>query len=154
MGLSVTQNVALASLKSRQRLGFITRSAERSAVSDTVASLNVSTPSLSQEVERLSGGNQQKVVIAKWLICKPSLIIFDEPTRGVDVAAKVEIWRLMRELADKGAAILMISSEIPEIIGMSDRVLVMHRGRIAGELSAQQASEEAILTIASFGGSH
>lgn len=154
MGLSVTQNVALASLKNRQQLGFITRNAERSAVSDTVASLNVSTPSLSQEVERLSGGNQQKVVIAKWLICKPNLIIFDEPTRGVDVAAKVEIWRLMRELADNGAAILMISSEIPEIIGMSDRVLVMHRGRIAGELSAEQASEEAILTIASFGGSH
>jgi ribose transport system ATP-binding protein len=154
MGLSVTQNVALASLKSRQRLGFIARNAERSAVSGTVASLNVTTPSLSQEVERLSGGNQQKVVIAKWLICKPDLIIFDEPTRGVDVAAKVEIWRLMRELADRGAAILMISSEIPEIIGMSDRVLVMHRGRIAGELSAEQASEEAILTIASFGGSH
>jgi len=154
MGLSVMQNAALASLKSRQRLGFIARSAERSAVSDTVASLKVTTPSLSQEVERLSGGNQQKVVIAKWLICKPNLIIFDEPTRGVDVAAKVEIWRLMRELADKGAAILMISSEIPEIIGMSDRILVMHKGRIAGELSAAQASEEEILTIASFGESH
>jgi ribose transport system ATP-binding protein len=154
MGLSVMQNVALASLKNRQRLGFIARSAERSVVSDTVASLKVTTPSLSQEVERLSGGNQQKVVIAKWLICKPNLIIFDEPTRGVDVAAKVEIWRLMRELADKGAAILMISSEIPEIIGMSDRVLVMHKGRIAGELSAAQASEEAILTIASFGEPH
>jgi ribose transport system ATP-binding protein len=154
MGLSVMQNVALASLKKRQRLGFIARSAERSVVADTVASLKVTTPSLWQEVQRLSGGNQQKVVIAKWLICKPNLIIFDEPTRGVDVAAKVEIWRLMRELADKGAAILMISSEIPEIIGMSDRILVMHKGRIAGELSAAQASEEEILTIASFGESH
>jgi ribose transport system ATP-binding protein len=154
MGLSLLQNGALASLEKRQRLGFIARGAENSVVSETVTSLNVTTPSLAQEVERLSGGNQQKVVIAKWLICGPRLIIFDEPTRGVDVASKVEIWRLMRELANGGTAILMISSEIPEIIGMSDRVLVMHKGRIAGELSAEQASEEAILTLASFGESH
>ncbi len=151
MGLSVQMNSALASLRDRQRLGFITNLRERAAVRETISSLQVATPSLSQEVERLSGGNQQKVVIAKWLICRPQLIIFDEPTRGVDVAAKVEIWRLMRELADKGAAILMISSEIPEIIGMSDRILVMHKGRIAGELSADKAQEEAILTLASFG---
>jgi ribose transport system ATP-binding protein len=154
MGLSVTHNSALASLGKRQRLGFIARSAERAVIASTMKSLNVTTPSLAQEVERLSGGNQQKVVIAKWLICGPRLIIFDEPTRGVDVASKVEIWRLMRDLANRGAAVIMISSEIPEIIGMSDRVLVMHKGRIAGELSAKQASEEAILTLASFGEPH
>jgi len=154
MGLSVAHNSALASLGRRQRFGFIEHAAERAAVSQTVQSLNVITPSLSQEVERLSGGNQQKVVIAKWLICRPRLIVFDEPTRGVDVGSKVEIWRLMRDLANAGAAIVMISSEIPEIIGMSDRVLVMHKGRIAGELSAEQASEEAILTLASFGEKH
>jgi ribose transport system ATP-binding protein len=154
MGLSVTHNSALASLGKRQRLGFIARTAERAAVSKTVKALNVTTPSLSHEVERLSGGNQQKVVIGKWLICGPRLVIFDEPTRGVDVSSKVEIWRLMRNLADEGAAILMISSELPEIIGMSDRVLVMHKGRIAGELSGEQASEEVILTLASFGEKH
>jgi ribose transport system ATP-binding protein len=154
MGLSVAHNSALASLGKRQRLGFIARAVERAAISQTVKSLNVITPSLSQEVERLSGGNQQKVVIAKWLICGPRLIIFDEPTRGVDVGSKVEIWRLMRDLANAGTAILMISSELPEIIGMSDRVLVMHKGTIAGELSGDQASEEAILTLASFGKKH
>ena len=154
MGLSVTHNSALASLGKRQRLGFVARGAEHSAVSKTVKSLNVITPSLSQEVEKLSGGNQQKVVIAKWLICGPRLIVFDEPTRGVDVGSKVEIWRLMRNLANSGTAILMISSELPEIIGMSDRVLVMHKGRIAGELCGEQATEESILTLASFGEKH
>ncbi len=154
MGLSVAHNSALASLGKRQSLGFIARGAERAAISKTVKALDVVTPSLSQEVERLSGGNQQKVVIAKWLICGPRLIIFDEPTRGVDVGSKVEIWRLMRNLADAGAAILMISSELPEIIGMSDRVLVMHKGRIAGELSGEQVNEEAIVTLASFGEKH
>jgi ribose transport system ATP-binding protein len=154
MRLSVAHNGALASLRKRQTLGFIARGAERATVSGTVKALNVATPSLSQEVERLSGGNQQKVVIAKWLICSPRLIIFGEPTRGVDVGSKVEIWRLMRKLADEGAAILMISSELPEIIGMSDRVIVMHKGRIAGELSGAEATEEAILTLASFGDKH
>ena len=154
MGLSVAHNGALASLRKRQRLGFVVRGAERAAISRTVKALSVVTPSFSQEVERLSGGNQQKVVIAKWLICEPRLIIFDEPTRGVDVGSKVEIWRLMRNLANDGAAILMISSELPEIIGMSNRVLVMHKGRIAGELSGDRVNEEAILTLASFGEKH
>jgi ribose transport system ATP-binding protein len=151
MGLSVLQNSALASLEKRQRLGFIARRREHAEVSRTVSLLKVTTPSLAQEVERLSGGNQQKIVIAKWLICHPDLLLFDEPTRGVDVAAKIEIWRLMRELAEHGAAILMISSEIPEIIGMSDRVLVMHLGKVAAEFPAEGASEETILTVASFG---
>jgi ribose transport system ATP-binding protein len=151
MELSVLHNSALASMHRRQRLGFITKKVERTAVGKVIQRLNVKTPGLGQEVERLSGGNQQKVVISKWLLCTPNFIIFDEPTRGIDVQAKVEIWKLMRELANRGAAVLMISSELPEIIGMSDRILVMHRGRIAGELSATQASEEVILTIASFG---
>jgi ribose transport system ATP-binding protein len=154
MGLSVRQNAALASLKTRQKRGFVRRRAEQEAVSQAAKRLNVKTPTLEQEVERLSGGNQQKVAIAKWLMTKPQLLIFDEPTRGVDVAAKVEIWKLIRELADQGTAILMISSELPEVIGMSDRILVLHKGRIVGELPGPDASEEAILSLASFGDTH
>ena len=151
MGMSLMHNAALASLRSRSVLGFIKRRAERVAVETTAGTLAIRTPSLQQEVERLSGGNQQKVAIAKWLICEPRLIIFDEPTRGVDVKAKTEIWKLMRTLADAGAAVLMISSELPEIIGMSDRIVVLHKGRAAGELAAAHADEETILTLASFG---
>jgi ribose transport system ATP-binding protein len=151
MALSILQNTALASMQNRQKLGFIAKRNERREVEQVIDQLNVRTPGLNQEVERLSGGNQQKVVIGKWLLCRPDFIIFDEPTRGIDVQAKVEIWKLMRELANSGAAILMISSELPEVIGMSDRVLVMHRGRIACDMDAREAREEEILTIASFG---
>jgi ribose transport system ATP-binding protein len=151
MGMSILHNVALSTLRVRQVLGFIRRRAESAEVGKTAATLAIRTPSLLQEVERLSGGNQQKVAIAKWLIRDPSFIIFDEPTRGVDVQAKTEIWKLMRALADAGTAVLMISSELPEVIGMSDRIFVLHKGRVAGELSAAEADEERILTLASFG---
>jgi ABC-type sugar transport system ATPase subunit len=151
MGMSILHNAALPSLPIRHFLGFVRRRAERAAVEKTAAALSIRSPSLQQEVERLSGGNQQKVAIAKWLICDPSLIIFDEPTRGVDVLAKTEIWKLMRALANEGAAVLMISSEIPEIIGMSDRVVVLHKGHVAGELAETDVDEERILTLASFG---
>jgi ribose transport system ATP-binding protein len=99
-------------------------------------------------VQYLSGGNQQKVILAKWTNANPKLIIMDEPTRGIDVGAKVEVYKLMRMLAKKGTAIVMISSELPEIIGMSDRILVMHDGQIAGELSPTEATEEDILMMA------
>ena len=151
MGLSVQQNVALASIHRRQRAGFVRKNQEKSAVEDVIKQLSIKTPSLGQEVERLSGGNQQKVAIAKWLLCSPRVLIFDEPTRGIDVQAKVEVWKLMRELAASGAAVLMISSELPEVIGMSDRILVMHKGSIAGELVGPEATEQQILTLASFG---
>jgi ribose transport system ATP-binding protein len=151
MGMSILHNAALSSLRARQLIGFVRDRPERVAVGKTAATLSIRTPSLLQEVERLSGGNQQKVAIAKWLICDPSLIIFDEPTRGVDVLAKGEIWRLMRALADAGTAVLMISSELPEILGMSDRIVVLHKGRVAGELPAAEMDEEKILTLASFG---
>jgi ribose transport system ATP-binding protein len=154
MGASILQNAALSSLRKRQVLGFIRSREERRIVGKTAEILSIRTPSLLQEVERLSGGNQQKVAIAKWLICASRLIIFDEPTRGVDVLAKTEIWRLMRELASSGAAVLMISSELPEVIGMSDRIYVLHKGRVAGELAGANADEETILTLASFGEAH
>jgi ribose transport system ATP-binding protein len=117
-------------------------------VQQQIENLEVKTPGLGQQVGFLSGGNQQKVVLAKWLCSGPRLIIMDEPTRGIDVGTKAEIYQLMRALANKGTGIIMISSELTEIIGMSDRILVMSRGRIAGELSREEATEERILTLA------
>lgn len=105
-------------------------------------------PSIEQEVQYLSGGNQQKVILAKWLSLRPLVLILDEPTRGLDVGAKREIYGLMEELAKEGVAILMISSELQEILGMSDRVLVMHEGRLAGELPRDRLSEESIMHLA------
>jgi len=107
----------------------------------------VSSQGTGQEVQFLSGGNQQKVVLAKWLATKPRVVLLDEPTRGIDVGAKVAVYNLMRELAHEGVAILMISSELPEVIGMSDRILVMHDGRIVAELEPG-SSEEAVLAAA------
>jgi ribose transport system ATP-binding protein len=153
-GLPVIQNVALPSLKQRQNWGFVQRRKENQVVSDMVAELDCRTPGLGQEVQYLSGGNQQKVVLAKWLISGPDILIFDEPTRGIDVGAKSEIWHLMRELANQGTAILMISSELPEIIGMSDRVVVMHRGRIAGVIPGETATEEEVMYMATYGEQH
>ena len=112
-----------------------------------LASLEISSRGLDQEVQFLSGGNQQKVVLAKWLASSPRVVILDEPTRGIDVGAKVAVYNLMRDLAKDGVAILMISSELPEVIGMSDRILVMHDGRIEAELDAG-SSEETVLAAA------
>ena len=113
--------------------------------------VDVRVTSHDQEVQFLSGGNQQKVVLAKWLETEPAAIIFDEPTRGIDVGARFEIYQLMRRLTDSGVAILMISSDLPEILGMSDRILVMHDGAIAGELSRAAATEESIIELATTG---
>jgi ribose transport system ATP-binding protein len=154
LNLAVRENVALPSLARRQRWGFIDHAAERSAVSAIVQELTIRTPSLGQDVENLSGGNRQKVVLAKWLISEPDLLIFDEPTRGIDVGAKSEIWGLMRTLAERGKAILMISSELPEIVGMSDRIVVFHRGCVVGELPGASATEEKVMMLATYGESH
>ncbi len=154
MGQSVKENAALPSLDRRQRWGIVNRKAEHDAVATTSESLRLRAPSLATDVENLSGGNRQKVVLAKWLISGPELLMFDEPTRGIDVGAKAEIWQLMRDLADQGKAVLMISSELPEVIGMSDRVVVMHRGRIVGEMAGGVATEEAVMMLATYGGSH
>ncbi len=151
LGLSVKHNAALPSLRDRQRWGIVNLQLEEQVVNEKTIELNVRTPSLNQSVEYLSGGNRQKVVLAKWLITKPDLLIFDEPTRGIDVGAKNEIWCLMRELANQGKAILMISSELPEVIGMSDRIYVMHRGRIVGELPGATATEEQVMMLATYG---
>jgi ribose transport system ATP-binding protein len=113
-----------------------------------VRELRIRTPSLDQIVTLLSGGNQQKVVLAKWLAADADVIIMDEPTRGIDVGAKVEIYELMNQLTARGAAILMISSELPEVLGMSDRILVMRLGRIVAELDAAEATQERVLRAA------
>ena len=110
--------------------------------------LGVKTASIDLEAGALSGGNQQKVVIAKWIGMNPSIIIMDEPTRGIDVGAKRDIYDLMNELTSQGVAIIMVSSELPEVIGMSDRILVIHEGKIAGELDHEEATQEKIITLA------
>lgn len=145
---SVRENTSISILRRLTRLRFIRARLERRIVSDLVGRLAVKTPTIEQEVGKLSGGNQQKVVLGRWLARQPRVFILDEPTRGVDVGAKAEIYRLIQRLAAEGMAILFISSELPEVIGVSDRILVMQSGRITGELSAAEASEAAILSLA------
>jgi len=147
----VRENISLANLKELSIAGFVNRRRERTAADQFVRELRIRTPSVEQRVRNLSGGNQQKVVLAKWLFTRSKVLIFDEPTRGIDVGSKVEIYQLMNELAAKGVAIIMISSELPEILGMSDRILVMHEGRIAGELSREEATQEKIMHLATGG---
>jgi len=148
LAMPVRENVSLASLRQDQRHGFRDGARETSLSVEMIQSLRIKTPGDRQVVQFLSGGNQQKVVIGKWLALKPRVLLLDEPTRGIDIGAKQEIYRLMEELAAQGVAILFASSEMEEILGMSDRVLVMHEGRITGELARHQLSEEAIMHLA------
>ncbi len=145
---SVSENLSLVILRRLSRLGFINHASERIVAHDVVRRLDIRTPGIGVPAATLSGGNQQKVVVGKWLAAEPRVLIMDEPTRGVDVGAKAEIHRLMSALAGRGLAILLISSELPELLGMSDRIMVMHRGRIAGELSRDQATQEKIMAMA------
>ena len=147
---SVEWNVSIVHLTNSQS-PFIKENEERENVGHYVDAINIRTPSINQEVRNLSGGNQQKVVLAKWLYADADVIIFDEPTRGIDVGAKEEIYKLMVQLAKQGKYIMMISSEMPELIAMCDRVFVMREGQIVAEISREQLSEESILTY-SIGG--
>ncbi len=145
---SILDNLTLASMGKLSRLGIIRTGPRREATAGQVRDLDIRPPVLRRPVRALSGGNQQKVVFGKWLIHGARVQILDEPTRGVDVATKVQIYRIIAELADQGLAILLISSDLPEIIGMSDRIVVMRHGRVAGEVAASEATEERLLTIA------
>jgi len=145
---TIRVNSSLAALKSVAKGWFIDKKRENGLTDEYVAKLKVKTPSNEQKIMNLSGGNQQKVVIAKWMATNPKVLILDEPTRGIDVGAKKEIHALMSELAKQGVAIIMISSELPEVIGMSDRIYVMHDGRIKGEIDRASASQEAIMKMA------
>jgi ABC-type sugar transport system ATPase subunit len=149
--LSVRKNVGLPNLGLLQRWGFVHSRQEVAHVQEKIQQLDIRTYGPDQPALNLSGGNQQKVVLAKWLVSAPKVIILDEPTRGIDVGAKAEIYRLMRQLAETGAAVLMISSELPEILGMADRILVMHDGRLVAEFEGARATEEEILTAATGG---
>jgi ribose transport system ATP-binding protein len=149
--LSVTENLALASLGQYTSAGLVNRREQRGRAEKMIEELNIRTPGPDQEVRYLSGGNQQKVVIGKWLLADSKVLIMDEPTRGIDVGAKVEIYELMNDLTEQGAGILMISSDLPEVLGMSDRILVMAGGRITGELSREEATQEKVMSLATQG---
>jgi ABC-type sugar transport system ATPase subunit len=148
---SIHKNITLPILRRLSKFGFIQRAQEMAVVRRAQKALAIQMSSPEQQVRYLSGGNQQKVVLAKWLETEPAVIILDEPTRGIDVGAKFEIYQLMRQLTDRGVAILMISSELPEILGMSDRILVMQNGEIVAELARNEASVERIVELATTG---
>jgi len=151
LAMSVQDNVKMASFGDVARSGFISGRAQVRHVQDYVKSLSIRLARLDQQVLDLSGGNQQKVVIARWLALKPRILIVDEPTRGIDVGAKAEVHALMSQLAREGVAILMISSELPEVMGMADRLLVMREGRMVGEVSRAEATPEKMMTLMTTG---
>jgi ribose transport system ATP-binding protein len=146
--MSVLHNMSMASLDKLTSRMLLRLSDEREQAGGFVAKLRIMTPSVDQQVQFLSGGNQQKVVLAKWLASQSKILIFDEPTRGIDVGAKVEVYNLMNSLVENGVAVIMVSSEMPELLGMSDRILVMHEGRITAELSRAEATQEKVLAAA------
>ena len=149
--MAVSENLSLASLRRDQRGGFLNRPAEQAICDEMIPKLSIKTPSPAQPAQFLSGGNQQKVVLGKWLALAPRVLLLDEPTRGIDIGAKREIYALMDRLAAEGVAVLFVSSEMEEILGMADRVLVMHEGRLTGELSRAELGEEAVMQLATGG---
>jgi ABC-type sugar transport system ATPase subunit len=144
----VKQNITLANLKAIAHRNVVDRNAEIQVATEYKNSINIKTPTIEQKVGKLSGGNQQKVSVAKWLFVKPDILILDEPTRGIDVGAKYEIYTIMNRLIEQGMSIIMISSELPEILGMSDRVYIVSGGRISGELPIEEATQEKIMQLA------
>jgi ABC-type sugar transport system ATPase subunit len=146
--MSVSENIVMAKLRQMVRGLFVRWGLVAQTSQDYVRQLSIRTPSIHQAVRNLSGGNQQKTVIARWLTMNPKVLILDEPTRGIDVGAKAEIHRLIRQLADRGVGVLMISSELPEVLSVSDRVLVMHEGRITGEFDAAEATQDDLMQAA------
>ena len=149
LGLDVETNIVLATFKKfLGALGWVNSAKTRATAAHYVEALSIRTPGLQQQVKNLSGGNQQKLVIGKWLTADTDVLIFDEPTRGIDVGAKSEIYRLLNDLARQGKSIIMISSELPEILRMSHRIIVMCEGRVTGELTSAEATQEKIMQFA------
>jgi ribose transport system ATP-binding protein len=148
LDMAVGDNVSLASVGRDAKAGFLNFRAEEEISAEMTEKMKIKTPSSRQIVRFLSGGNQQKVVLGKWLAMKPKVLLLDEPTRGIDIGAKQEIYALMEELAREGVAILFVSSELEEVIGMADRALVMHEGALSGELLRNELSEESIMHLA------
>ena len=147
--LTIRENISMVRLKSLSNAVRVSRRREKALVNEYINALSIKTPSMEQLAKNLSGGNQQKVVVAKWLAAQSDVIILDEPTRGIDVGAKYEIYLLMNQLIKEGKSLIMISSEMPELIGMSDRILVMHQGELQGELEEDEITQENILKLAS-----
>ncbi len=145
---SVKENISLTCLKRLSNFALINNKQEQRDVMQMVEMFQVKTPSLQQLVVNLSGGNQQKVVLGKWLLTHPKILLFDEPTRGIDVGAKREIYNFISDYANRGSAVIMVSSELPEIIRMSDRILVFRRGELSGELRREEATQEKIMHLA------
>ncbi|MCB2292196.1 sugar ABC transporter ATP-binding protein [Clostridium algoriphilum] len=149
LGMSVGTNMTLANLKKYEnRAKRINKAEENKSIQEYIKKLSIKTPSSNQLIKYLSGGNQQKVILAKWLMLAPKVLIIDEPTRGIDVGAKKEIYEVLNELKSMGKSIIMISSDMPEVLGICDRILIMHEGEISGELSREEASQEAIMKYA------
>jgi ribose transport system ATP-binding protein len=146
--LSVKHNISMASLDKLEKNGLLQLKVEKQRTLEFIHKLRIMTPSENQIANNLSGGNQQKVVLAKWLASQSQVLIFDEPTRGIDVGAKVEVYNLMNTLVENGVAVIMVSSEMPELLGMSDRILVIHKGELAGEFNREEATQEKILAAA------
>jgi len=147
----VKKNISLASLDKIARGSVVNVNQEISAAESYVKQLRIKTPSIEQAAGNLSGGNQQKVVIGKWLMTKPKVLILDEPTRGIDVGAKTEIYNIINELVDQGVGVIVISSDLPEILGICDRILVMHEGKFTGEIDIVDATQEKIMYFATGG---
>ncbi len=149
LGLSVRENITLPSLKKFERdIARVSKRKEKNEVEEYIRMLSIKTPGAEQKVKNLSGGNQQKVIIAKWLMTSPKVLIIDEPTKGIDVGAKKEIYLLINKLKAEGKAIIMISSDMPELLGICDRIIVMHQGEIKGELQREEATQESIMNLA------
>ncbi|MCS7072168.1 MAG: sugar ABC transporter ATP-binding protein [Anaerolinea sp.] len=148
LGMNVRENTTLSILEGLTSGPFTDRRKESAITQNFINSMAIKTPNQDQIVSNLSGGTQQKVVLAKWMATKPKILIFDEPTRGIDVGAKVEIYKLMNTLAKQGVAIIMVSSELPEILGMSDRIMVIREGRVTGFLTREEATQEKIIAYA------
>jgi len=142
------QNTTLAYLKSLKKGLFIQQKEEKKLAQAYIKSLDIRTPSEMQLARNLSGGNQQKVVIAKWMCTSPKILILDEPTRGIDIGAKKEIYDLINQLAEQGVALILISSELTEVLGLSDRIIVMHEGAVKGEIKGDEATQEKIMHMA------
>lgn len=145
---SVMENASVSCLEKFIYKGYAHEKEEKEVVSEYFQKMNVKTPSLETPIQSLSGGNQQKVLLAKWMLREPKVLILDEPTRGIDVGAKFEIYKLMTELAKQQKAVIMVSSELPELIGMCDRIYVMNQGKITGELNRTDFSQETIMKLA------
>jgi L-arabinose transport system ATP-binding protein len=148
MKRSVRDNISLAVLRRLSRWRVVNRREERQLAERYARELHIRTPSIDQEVAALSGGNQQKTVLARWLARDSKLLILDEPTRGVDVGAKADIYAIIDQLASRGVAVLVISSELPEVLGLADRIVVMKGGRVSGAMDRADATEEKILSLA------